>query len=462
MKKYDKIMVKGLLDSYENSSLFRGTNEKKQGIYFRITKKAFPEYFDETSVVYDLVHQAVNLLEYENIAEAYWKDNKVGHILEKVSLNLDNIDAAYHFVSRVPLKEKLREYEKFVEKCPYKDQTISELFMYLDERLQMGEPIKKYVDLNNLDEFSQVLKGVHAVLHNEKECFVRELSMLLYGDSKMLEALRAKIESIMVNFYPQEGAFENTEDVFQEFNVIKNPSLVVIKGAGIIRSREGALSLSGFCQGIGLSSEDLEGLTFETSENDLGELTSGKSKLVMSDVESFVDKASAPFKVEKIKVEKTESRITEQVKRIVTIENLTTFHRFKARGVLAIYLGGFHNKARRNLICKAHEAYPSAELFHWGDIDAGGFRIYFDLCHKTGLRFRPMNMGIDTLEKYKKYAKTITDNDIKAIENLEIYLANSEQFPQEERKEIFEVLDWMLENKLKLEQEIVAYMEGEV
>ena len=132
---------------------------------------------------------------------------------------------------------------------------------------------------------------------------------------------------------------------------------------------------------------------------------------------------------------------------------MTTFYRAKEENSLIIYLGGFHNEARRNLIWKASQAFQKAKLVHWGDIDAGGFKIYFDLCSKTKLPFLPVNMGIDILEKYYSYTKALTRNDEIELERM---LRGSWEINSEVAYDIKETLIWMLKNKRKLEQEIVS------
>lgn len=58
------------------------------------------------------------------------------------------------------------------------------------------------------------------------------------------------------------------------------------------------------------------------------------------------------------------------------LEHLTTFFRFTRENSLIVYLGGYHNQARRKLLLKIYDAYPDAKYYHFGDIDAGGFQIF--------------------------------------------------------------------------------------
>ena len=113
-----------------------------------------------------------------------------------------------------------------------------------------------------------------------------------------------------------------------------------------------------------------------------------------------------------------------------------------------IYLGGYHNSVRRELLNRVYQELPEAEYLHFGDIDVGGFEIYRDLCEKTGIPFQTYHMGIWELEHYKDYTKKLTENDKKRLQAL----MKKEWFGQ---KNIAQVLEYMEENNRKLEQEIV-------
>jgi hypothetical protein len=66
--------------------------------------------------------------------------------------------------------------------------------------------------------------------------------------------------------------------------------------------------------------------------------------------------------------------------RILTIENLTTFHSEARRGqdadTLLIYTAGMPSPAWRAMYRRILASTPATvPLFHWGDVDEGGFRI---------------------------------------------------------------------------------------
>ena len=129
-------------------------------------------------------------------------------------------------------------------------------------------------------------------------------------------------------------------------------------------------------------------------------------------------------------------------KKVITVENLTTFYDFSEEGYIVLYLGGFHNHTKRTLIKKLHDSYPELLFFHFGDIDAGGIHILKHLRSKTGVAFLPYEMDVDTLVANKERWKELTDNDIKRLKKLD-------------DEEFLGLINFMLSNNCKLEQEAI-------
>lgn len=119
-----------------------------------------------------------------------------------------------------------------------------------------------------------------------------------------------------------------------------------------------------------------------------------------------------------------------------------------------VYLGGYHNSVRRKLLEILYRELPDAEYLHFGDIDVGGFEIYRDLCRKTGIPFKTYHMGIEELERYRRFTQPLTDNDRK---RLELLLEKAKKNGEDTR-----VLQYMKETGRKLEQEAVGALADQV
>lgn len=196
-------------------------------------------------------------------------------------------------------------------------------------------------------------------------------------------------------FYNNYGEYDDKETVFEEHNIIKTPTYVMVKGKGILNLGQ-KIDLEKIGGDIGLSTQSLRRLVSVELKGDS----------------------------------------------VITIENLTSFHKYLPDNELVVYLGGFHNSVKRDFIKLVYKCNPEAKFKHSGDIDAGGFYILEHLKNKTGISFEPFNMNIETLEKNKAHWIKLTVNDRKRLCNL------AEKFPNYK-----ETADYMLENNCKLEQE---------
>ena len=132
---------------------------------------------------------------------------------------------------------------------------------------------------------------------------------------------------------------------------------------------------------------------------------------------------------------------------VMTIENKTSFQRLRNGKFAMMYLGGFANRDQIEFLKKVISDNPNIKYYHFGDIDIGGFLIHKHLCRETSKSFEMYCMGIEQLcdIRFSHCLRELTDNDMSRIGTLmEENLYN-------------EVLKYMKENNLKLEQEIVSY-----
>jgi hypothetical protein len=406
MIKYDEFLINKLLDSYESSALYNESNKNNQRIYFSFNKKNIPDYFNEESTVYEEINRLVMDLKYKGFIDILWKNKREGHIIEKIVLNIEQLEKAYTYAKRKQKKVFEEKILELLKRYTSKEKTLDAFITYLIERINGNKSVKKYFELGDLTYIEKLLIGIYAIVTNKEEVYIRELSIKLFKDSKFFEILEGKVMNIILEFHPSKKELEGVEDLFSEFNVIKNPSFLMLKGIGSIKVNHSIINLSDFENGIGINSKDLNSIEF------------------------------LPY---------------EEVKKLVTIENLTTFNRYKDSQAVIIYLGGYHNEVRRELLKKLYKVYPAIDFYHWGDIDCGGFRIMNHLAEKTGIPFVPMNMDEEVLLKYMDYTKPLTQLDKDILTKMK----------DDDRFRTFGgVVRLMLEKGVKLEQEIVSFEMG--
>ena len=382
-----KTILNKLVDKYEKSKSFIGANVVRQKFALQ-PSDLFPKYNDDLE--YDIFVNVNDSV--EELAEkkfVFCKKQK-GSAITLVELNCDKLDDIYSFLKRKAKKNKNEEIEKVLEK--YKD-VNAVLSSFCSEQLERLAQNKNVRYCDDICEFEQILKAVAKVIDVKEETYIREVSIKIFGDSKVLERIEPKVVKILCDY----GGFPEDKKLFQNLNIVRNPGYIHFRGNGKITISSKEVDVSAFEGGLGLSSKDLKNI----------------------------------------------ERIVVDEKRIVTIENLTTFNFYKDNNSFVVYTGGFCSEAKRRFLEIVYLHNGEKEYFHWGDIDAGGFYIFNHLKDGTGIKFNPLYMDKQYLSIYKEYCKPLTTNDKKRLNNL----TNSE---------FAETIKYMLENNCKLEQEALS------
>lgn len=412
MKRYDEKILNILLDKYENSLLYTGQNQRNQSISFSVKRSTLPEYFEETSMQFELVHSQLAELEQKGFVELIWQKGKIGHILENVYCSQHMQKKFMRICIGNPEKRKKQRYF-LCREYQGRHAVLDSFLDYIKERIAQRESVAQYVELDSPRQFASRCELIWHILENQNEIFLREFSVKHCSDSKIAEKEIAGAAGIIARFYPEEALAELTaEQVLEEFDIYRNPSLVMMKGCGSFQMKkrlqpdvgpdsrmDSCIFLADFPGGIGLSSRDIASICWDVS--------------------------CSP-------------------KRIVTIENLTSFHRWQEERTLAIYLGGYHNRAKREFLQKLYRTFPNCSYEHFGDLDCGGFQIWKDLSEKTGIPFRTRYMDTETYLLFCENGKALTENDRKTLSRM-----IKEPF-FEEQQDLFQT---MLEVGKKVEQE---------
>lgn len=398
MVQYDRMVLNHLLDTYENSLLSIGENRRKIQIEFRFTRTSIPAYYDESSSEYEKIHILMNALENKNMITVIWKDHKQGHFIQKVRMNADQIDEIYRYTGRKPKHGLEEENRVFLQKYLNEDAPVTVSFVgYLLERLENHKSVKEYITLENLQETEKFLRACVSVEQNKTPCYIREFSIQHFQDSKYFEQIESRIIRVFRQFDEEYKEMDAVE-LLAEYGIYQTPDFVYFKGDVRLLVEGEEMNLSLLKQGIGISGEDIENIRFSDFS---------------------------------------------RIQKVITVENLTSFFRCHEENSLLVYLGGYHNRVRRKLLQKIYDAIPAAKYYHFGYIDAGGFLIFLDLRKKTEIPFESFRMDLDTLKQYSQYGKKLTETDKKRLEKLE------------EEKEFSEVIRYMLEKNIKLEQECI-------
>lgn len=393
MKEIQYKILNKLLDKYEDSVTFKGTNKQNQS-FSVVPSVLFPKLNDlSDSKTFFAVREAICSLEDKKLITVKWRDEDKDYA-DKLFLNTENTNKVYDYIHRVPKADKNERLISIMEKYSTSCDILAQYCLKQIQNIKEGKSIEHIRFNDDFKKVEDVLKGIDALLKVEDETFIRNFSVRVYNDSKRFEAISSCMTSILYEY----GDFPDKDTVMQDLNIVPNPGHVYMKGQGTVFIKGQAIDFSSFEGDIGISSELLPCIN------------------------------------------KVEIRST----KVVTIENKTTFSGFNEPDTFAIYLGGYHNQHRRNLLKKIYADNPDKEYLHFGDIDVGGFRILEHLRRKTGIPFKPYHMDAETLIKYEQYGRPLGKNEIKVLSTS---YANGE---------FSEVVSLMLQKGIKLEQEAVA------
>lgn len=413
--------------------MYTETNQRNMSIRFLVKKRTLPEYFDESSSAYDVIHEQLMQAERSGYLTLVWKQKKAGHILEACVLNTDRLDEVYQYLRRAPKRERQTRAEQILDQYSGRGPVLSRFCGWIRERLAAGESVKRYVDLDDVDSLERLCRLVCGILENQEELYLREFSVRHFKDTKIAEREIGRAVEVIRQFSDR---FEDltTDQVLEEFSIYRNPSWVMMKGSGSFSLLGSTVDLADLEGGIGIHSGDLGRIRWKAAsgQNTPGwEYGSGQPKAAAP--EQRQPKAAAPGQ-----------RQVCSLRRVLTIENLTTFHRIREEDTLVIYLAGFHNRVKREFLMRLYEAFPEAEYRHFGDLDCGGFLIWKNLCVNTGIPFEPWKMDVKTLEGNLEYGKALTEHDRRQLGRMMDDPFFERQIPLFER---------MLEVGRKVEQE---------
>jgi hypothetical protein len=268
---------------------------------------------------------------------------------------------------------------------------------------RLSEYVKKRKIPKDLDELEDVLKAISFIEKNQEDLWIREVSMKVYGDSKFFEEKTLTSVCTLLRKYSKEKNDTESElldEILLTYHILKEPQKLCMKGAMILTILGKEVDISGLSEGIEIMASDLKN-------------------------------------IDAIKILSP---------RFLTIENKTSYLRYQDQDTTTFYLGGYANRYQRDFLKLVYHGNPYIEYLHFGDIDAGGFWIHDNLCEITGINFLLFHMSVEELKnsKYSMCLHPLTDRDrirLQELKTRELYTTT---------------ITYMLENNVKLEQEIVS------
>lgn len=393
MNTFEKILLNKLLDKYESSKLSKGGTAVSRSIKLTPKDDVLSSYTASDSYKYADENDAIiKRLEAKGFIKAEWNYDT----FKSLTLNIANVDSIYDYLNRDKPSDELNRIKEVLSQYEF-DGFINDFIDYVSDyiKTKYDYPKSYFVDSKQLklllDIFTQLLKL-------EEDMKKRDFSVKYLGDSKLFESVQGKVIKIIKDF--DSNSYDSDEEVLAAYNIVKNTSYEIVKNKLIFKLNDCII--------------DLDKLGFEYLLSD---------EMIRS-------------------LEIIDSNVT----KVITVENLTSFYALDDKEAVIVYLAGFHNHTKQELLKKIYSKYLNAEYLHFSDIDAGGFWIYQKLKEKTGIPFIPYRMSVKELIDNKDNLKKLTENDKKRLNKMLL----------DSRFKVFkDTIKYMLDNNVKLEQEIL-------
>ena len=397
-KDYKKAILDGLLKKYNNRYAKNITTNR------RIILKPIEVYKDYAKNNADIsekqgINEAVSILNDMGFVTADYL--RFSDDIEKIYLSEERLDALYEYLKDaygvVPQSTISKLVHEIVEKYICTGGIVRK---YCENILAQIEDPRCLLMTERIEENLKMFRFLEA---NKENLYVREASMLVYGDSKWFE--NNNYEEVCTFMRTATGRIrkegERNDAILSSFYVTPAEQEIFIKGNWTIEWEQYVLDISKFQGGIAIASGDVQSI----------------------------------------------KNISVNSESVMTIENKTSFQRLKDGDSAMMYLGGFANRHQIEFLKKVISDNANVRYYHFGDIDAGGFLIHKHLCRETAKKFELYCMGIQQLcdMRYSHCLRELTDNDMSRLGALR------------EEEPYNEVIKYMQEYNVKLEQEIVSY-----
>lgn len=431
----EKKILAVLLDSYERSRLFREGDSARRIQFRPMEREEFAELAEQSDARREFLDTAEELAA-EGLIEYDWVRYEEGNLIDRIFLRTEEaaVRQSYLRIGRVRKQAQLDVLESQVQAALFRieaafqkierkgDEKITAWLSAALEEIRCKRRIPRLFFKGEKDPESEktaekknerLLQFLELLAGNEDELLERVVSTRLYGDSKYFEReLRSKVLSVLRRIEEDGYAEElNGEELLGRYGIVRWPEILEFTGpvVAMLDGGDGSLRKIDYrdeVYGAYINSDTVRHLT--------GVRLNG-------------------------------------VSRILTIENKANYISYingmMAADELVIYHGGCYSPIKgRWLRLIAEEAEKGKiQVFHWSDIDLGGFRIFVRLRDEIFSSLRPYKMDLETLEKYGDRCMPIDD------QNYLDTLAGLEAKPEYEV--FYEVIRKMSSVKIRLEQE---------
>ena len=414
-KEWKEQLLSKLLDQYEKSVTYAGENKVKQVFsvkpsdIFKGYNKDFlpPEQFFQEKEFERLIRQ----MESEGLIHVVPPNTGILRQICAVPERWEDYYACLNRTEKNILKKRLEEvYHRFCQ-CDLLEAYGKEKLQTLkNSRARKLDEKKVEKEITEAEAIWNLVQFLKENQEKQRTTLEREMSEAVLHDSKQWEKIyRKKVCGILeyTGRYDEplvelEEERERQTALLEEFYIYSNPAYIYLKGDARI------------C------------------------LEDGRELRIYHDLPM-----SIPFET----FQKAKS-IHIRDAALMTVENLTSFHRLEREHIFYLFLSGYHTRTKQALLQRIARENPGLSWYHFGDLDPDGLAIAGHLIRKTGLPFQLCAMGVQELQRFQTYAKPLEAPDRAKAEAM---IKQGSSYAG--------ILRYMLEHNCKLEQEIISWQE---
>ncbi len=400
------VVLNALLDIFErrtSQAAKLSTEHATRTIKIILGEIALPYYFsqiDPTPRI--LANEQFTILERAGFLRLGWIPGETGHLLQFAKLQTEHAASIYALIHRSAKTDQRSRLESLLlgDKFRFSDDWRARALRQILTNLRTGKSPAPF-SLTDTDLDTDLLTVMEAVPALQTETPYRVFSVRTFNDSKRLDALKNQLVSLARLGNPEWKRLP-VEDVLRELNLVANPNYLHLAGKWQFTLSSGEiLGLGGFSPALGFPAAQIASL------------------------QSVEIHAEA----------------------VLCIENLTTFHEFvrhsgtrsPAFAIICTY--GNPSPATRRLLRIIPASIP---IYHWSDLDYGGFNILSQLRRFVDERVQPYCMDIATLEANYARSRPLTVSDRANLKKLLF---------RPELRDVHSVIEYLLKRGVKLEQE---------
>lgn len=403
----EKVITTKIIQRYESSNKSdRGLKEGNMSVNFT----SFKEYNKDSNYKYRIyINDVANELEDRGLIKIKWvsKDN----IIDRILFNLKDIDIFYKLSEMTEKKDiligvegQLSLYDDCVTNYSIK-QIFSDWKMHVLEKHGIPKIIE---DKDKRELILNTLKGIDELLKNNDTIYERVFSKRYLGNSKIFEKqLRGIVISLLKKYFNEVDNNMDGDEVLKVVGIEKTTCELHLKGNIEFKLKENNIDLACFSYGVSLNSKTIK-----------------------------------EFKL-----------LNFSFNKVISVENKANFNYLcaKEKESLIIFTGGFYTPVQKRFLNRLYKKLiycdKFIEFYHWGDIDLGGFNIYRNIKSFIFYNVKPYLMNVQIMKEYSECWEYIEDDK---------YILKLKKLLEDDTiKELHDLIGFVIENKVTLEQESV-------